>query len=237
MHQLNDRINNLKNTIALSCTDLRVCSTRAQVQSINTFIASRKAELEALENQAFINRCVSVLDAAGTGEHNVYIYWFRIDYGCWLDAEEIVNAGGRDAHASHRLADYLESQGMAQADIAELMDQDWDCQDAEGLASHCLHKYGSFDWMALEALLEVECEPEVLAAGLACEIAAEEVSEAYMGTWETDEEMAMAQWEEGGMLGSVPLSVRAYIDWESVARDMRLNGEFVESGEHYFRAC
>ncbi|MEH8198236.1 antirestriction protein ArdA [Aeromonas allosaccharophila] len=229
MYQLNDSINNLKNTIALSCADLRGCSTRAQVQSINSFIASRKAELEALENQAFINRCVAVLDDAGTGEHNVYIYWFRIDYGCWLDAEEIVNAGG--------LADYLESQGMAQADIAELMNQDWDCQDAEGLASHCLHKYGSFDWMALEALLEVECAPDVLAAGLACEIAPEEIPEAYMGTWETDEEMAMEQWEEGGMLESVPQSVRAYIDWESVARDMRLNGEFREAGEHYFRAC
>lgn len=121
MYQLNDRINNLKNTIALSCADLRGCSTRAQVQSINSFIASRKAEL--------------------------------------------------------------------------------------------------------------------VAAGLACEIAPEEIPEAYMGTWETDEEMAMEQWEEGGMLESVPSSVRAYIDWESVARDMRLNGEFREAGEHYFRAC
>ncbi|MDW4562596.1 antirestriction protein ArdA [Aeromonas rivipollensis] len=229
MYQLNDRINNLKNTIALSCADLRGCTTRAQVQSINAFINTRKAELAALEEKAFINRCVAVLDTAGMGEHNVYIYWFRIDYGCWLDAEEVVNAGG--------LADYLESLGMEPADVAELMTQDWDCQDAEGLASHCLHKYGSFDWTALEELLEVDCEPEVLAAGLACEIAPEEIEGRYMGAWDSDEDMAAEQWEEGGLLEAIPASARGYIDWQAVARDMELNGEFVKSGDYYFRNC
>ena len=112
----------------------------------------------------------------------VYIHWFRIDFGYWLDAEEVINAGG--------LSDYLESLGLAQADIDELMSRDWDCQDAEGLASRCLHNYGGFDWLALEELLTVACEPDVLIAGLACGIAPDVIVEVYMGSWDSDEDMA-----------------------------------------------
>ncbi|MGU5710544.1 antirestriction protein ArdA [Aeromonas caviae] len=226
---IESRAADLRTSIKLMTGDLCYCNTRAQVASLRETIRQREEELKRLEDQAFINRCVAVLDTAGMGEHNVYIHWFRIDYGCWIDAEEVVNAGG--------LSDYLESLGMEPADVAELMTQDWDCQDAEGLASHCLHKYGSFDWMALEELLEVDCEPEVLAAGLACEIAPEEIQGRYMGSWDSDEDMAMEQWEEGGLLEAIPASARGYIDWQAVARDMELNGEFVRSGTYYFRNC
>lgn len=226
---IESRAADLRTSIKLMTGDLCYCNTRAQVASLRETIRQREEELKRLEDQAFINRCVAVLDTAGMGEHNVYIYWFRIDYGCWIDAEEVVNAGG--------LSDYLESLGMEPADVAELMTQDWDCQDAEGLASHCLHKYGSFDWAALEELLEVDCEPEVLAAGLACEIAPEEIQGRYMGSWDSDEDMAMELWEEGGLLEAIPASARGYIDWQAVARDMELNGEFVRSGTCYFRNC
>lgn len=226
---IESRAADLRTTIKLMTGDLCYCNTRAQVASLRETIRQREEELKRLEGQAFINRCVAVLDTAGMGEHNVYIYWFRIDYGCWIDAEEVVNAGG--------LSDYLESLGMEPADVAELMTQDWDCQDAEGLASHCLHKYGSFDWAALEELLEVDCEPEVLAARLACEIAPEEIQGRYMGSWDSDEDMVMGLWEEGGLLEAIPASARGYIDWQAVARDMELNGEFVRSDTYYFRNC
>nr|WP_223932273.1 antirestriction protein ArdA [Aeromonas caviae] len=35
----------------------------------------------------------------------------------------------------------------------------------------------------------------------------------------------------------MPASARGYIDWQAVARDMELNGEFVRSGTCYFRNC
>lgn len=61
------------------------------------------------------------------------------------------------------LAEYLEeSLGLFAADVAELMTRDWDCQDAEGLAAHCIENYGGFDWLKLEELLEVDVEPAVL---------------------------------------------------------------------------
>jgi len=37
----------------------------------------------------FITRTVTALDDAPMGTHSVYVHWFRIDYGCWLDAEEV----------------------------------------------------------------------------------------------------------------------------------------------------
>jgi len=126
---------------------------------------------------------------------------------------------------------------MAPEDVAELLTRDWDCQDAEGLAFRCLHNYGGFDWLALEELLAVECAPEVLVAGLNCGITPEEIEDRYMGTWDCAEDMAAELWEEWGMMEGVPQAVRPYINWQAIARDMELNGEFVKSGDHYFRSC
>lgn len=182
------------------------------------------------DEREFINRTVTALDDAPMGTHSVYVHWFRIDYGCWLDAEEVVNAGG--------LADYLEeSLGLSAADVAELMVRDWDCQDAEGLAARCIGNYGGFDWLKLEELLEVDVEPAVLVAGLACGLEPEAIEDAYMGEWDSDEDMAAEQWEQGGMLDGVPDAVRSYIDWELVARDMLLGSDVVEANGHYFRAA
>lgn len=230
------RIAELQETIALCTADLRHCNTRAQVQSVNAVIAARKAELLALEEKAqerargHFKRAVAALDEAGTGEHNVYVHWFRIGYGCWLDAEEVVNAGG--------LADYLEALGLSAADAAELMTQDWDCQDAEGLASRFLGSYGGFDWLGFEELLEVTADTDeaVVLAALDAGLPADEAGERFIGTWERSEDMAYDQWEQGGMLDAVPEAVRSYIDWEAVARDMLLSG-VLESRGYYFHAC
>lgn len=182
------------------------------------------------DEREFITRTVTALDDAPMGTHSVYVHWFRIDYGCWLDAEEVVNTGG--------LADYLEeSLGLSAADVAELMVRDWDCQDAEGLAARCIGDYGGFDWLKLEELLEVDVEPTVLVAGLACGLEPDAIEDAYMGEWDSDEDMAAEQWEQGGMLDGVPDAVRSYIDWELVARDMLLGSDVVEANGHYFRAA
>ncbi|MNF60730.1 Antirestriction protein (ArdA) [compost metagenome] len=184
---------------------------------------------QAVESE-FITRIVTALDDAPMGTHGVYVHWFRIDYGCWLDAEEVANAGG--------LAEYLEeSLGLSAADVAELMTRDWDCQDAEGLALRCLGNYGGFDWLKLEELLEVNVEPAVLAAGLACGLEPDAIEDAYMGEWDSDEDMAFDQWEQGGMLESIPEAARGYIDWELVARDLLIAGSVTEANGHYFHAA
>lgn len=191
--------------------------------------ASHQADAQDAE-LAFINRTVTALDDAPMGTHSVYVHWFRIGYGCWLDAEEVVNAGG--------LADYLEeSLGLSAADVAELMTRDWDCQDAEGLAARCIGNYGGFDWLKLEELLEVDVEPAVLVAGLACGLEPEAIEDAYMGEWGSDEDMAFDQWEQGGILESIPEAARGYIDWGLVARDLLIAGSVTEANGHYFHAA
>lgn len=192
--------------------------------------AQAEAEAKAeTTTQSFINRCVLALDAGDTGEHSVYVHWFRIDYGCWMDAEAVVLAGG--------LADYLETLGLEQKDVAELMTQDWDCQDAEGLAARCICNYGGFDWLKLEELLEVDVEPAVLAAGLDCGLEPDAIEDAYMGEWDSAEDMAYEMWDQCGMLESVPEAARGYINWAMVARDMVLGGDVTEANGHYFHAA
>lgn len=187
------------------------------------------ASHQAVESE-FITRIVTALDDAPMGTHGVYVHWFRIDYGCWLDAEEVVNAGG--------LAEYMEeSLGLSAADVAELMTRDWDCQDAEGLAARCIGNYGGFDWLKLEELLEVGVGPAVLVAGLACGLEPEAIEDAYMGEWGSDEDMAFDQWEQGGILESIPEAARGYIDWGLVARDLLIAGSVTEANGHYFHAA
>lgn len=176
----------------------------------------------------FITRIVTALDDAPMGTHGVYVHWFRIDYGCWLDAEEVANAGG--------LVGYLESLGMSEDDIEALLTRDWDYQDAEGLASHCIGDYGSFNWEKLGNLLAVSVPADVLSAGLACEITPDEIEERYMGEWDRPEDMAYDMWEQSGMLEQIPSHAHGYIDWQAVARDMGYNGEYVEHNHHFFRS-
>ncbi|NDO83169.1 hypothetical protein CJP72_21070 [Citrobacter sp. NCU1] len=235
------RIEELKETISLLKGDLAYCQTRQQVANVYALIDSREAELVAPRGaqdetqgnteQAFINRCVSALDAAGMAEHNVYICWFRINYGCWINASDVVEAGG--------LAQYLKSIGLNESDVTELMTQDCDCQDAEGLALKCLGNYGSFDWKLMGELLEAaeECGEDVVDAALSAGIPATEAGNKYLGQWESMEDYAYDQWESCGLLESIPEAARGYLDWEAIARDIQFNGDVCESNGHYFCAC
>lgn len=237
MQHMTQQIEALKTTINLMTGDLRYCNTRSQAASLMGSIRQREEELKKLEEQVrdevppstFINRCVAALDDAPMGEHNVYIHWFRIDYGSWLDAEAVVNAGG--------LEDYLKEQGLSAEDVAELMTRDWDCQDAEGLALRCLGNHGGFDWLKLEELLEAadDVGAEVLCAGLKAGLSVDTIADAYLGEHESPEDYAYQQWEDAGILAGMPEAARGYINWEAVARDMELSGEITHHGSHYFR--
>lgn len=229
MNHMTQQIEALKTTINLMTGDLRYCNTRTQAASLMGSIRQREEELKKLEEQAFINRCVVALDDTPMGEHNVYIHWFRIDYGSWMDAEDVANAGG--------LAAYLSDQGLSAEDVAELMTRDWDYQDAEGLALRCLRKYGSFVWDDLEELLEAaeDVGAEVLCAGMDAGLEIDAIADAYLGEYDSPEDYAYQLWEDSGMLAGVPEAARGYINWEAVARDMELSGELTCHGNHYFR--
>lgn len=224
-------IEELKNTIRLMTDDLRYCSSRSQAASLLGSIRQREEELKNLEEQAFIDRCTNALADGDAGDHSVYIYWFRIDYGSWVDAEDVVNAGG--------IEDYLKEQGLSAGDIAELMTRDWDYQDAEGLALRCLVNHGGFDWLKLEELLEAaeDVSTEVLTAGLDAGLEVDTIADLYLGEWESLEDYAYEQWDSCGMLAGIPEAARGYIDWAAVARDMELSGEVTHQGTHYFRAA
>ncbi|MNI97133.1 Antirestriction protein (ArdA) [compost metagenome] len=82
----------------------------------------------------------------------------------------------------------------------------------------------------------MDVELAVLAAGLACGLEPNAIEDAYMGEWNSDEDMAFDLWEQGGMLESIPESARGYINWELVARDMLMSG-VTEANGHYFHAA
>jgi antirestriction protein len=54
----------------------------------------------------------------------------------------------------------------------------------------------------------------------------DQAREAFQGTADTEKDFAAQYWEDAGMLEGVPENVQNYIDYEAVARDMRLGGDF-----------
>ena len=62
----------------------------------------------------------------------------------------------------------------------------------------------------------------------------DQCNERYQGEYRSDEDYAEDRCEQCGTLESIPENLRFYFDFEKFARDMRINGEFVEENGHYF---
>lgn len=55
----------------------------------------------------------------------------------------------------------------------------------------------------------------------------DEAKEAYLGTYDSEEDWAAQYWEESGLLADIPEHAQNYIDYEAYARDARLGGDVV----------
>jgi len=59
-------------------------------------------------------------------------------------------------------------------------------------------------------------------------------NDGYQGKFRSDEDYAEDRCKSCGTLEKVPEDLRFYFDFKAYARDMRINGEFVEENGHYF---
>lgn len=64
----------------------------------------------------------------------------------------------------------------------------------------------------------------------------DEFREDYAGEYDSPGEYAEQLLEDTGSLADVPDVVRYHIDFESIARDMELNGDIWRVGDHIFTA-
>jgi antirestriction protein len=74
--------------------------------------------------------------------------------------------------------------------------------------------------------------------------ALEMVTDNYQGLWDSMEDFAADLFEQTGDLEKVPEFIRYHIDWEGVARDLELSGDYCEVNDkdqswkvHIFRTA
>ena len=113
------------------------------------------------------------------------------------------------------------------------------CADAEGLASHFLSQYDSFDLVGY-----VTCREECSWASEAAKAAymdcfgswdAQGFEDSYAGEWDSDLALTEDFIESTGMLDNIPDNLRDYFDMEAFARDLMM--DYSESEGYYFRNC
>lgn len=111
----------------------------------------------------------------------------------------------------------------------EFMFQDWEGIPKDMISESYLSS-DVWEWLAMDdedkELLSVYREHVDQQGTL------EQAQESFRGKYTSAEDFAEELYEETGELEKVPDNLRSYIDWERVARDMRLGGDvtYVEQG-------
>lgn len=101
------------------------------------------------------------------------------------------------------------------------------CADSEGLASHFLSQYDSFDLAGYVTCRE-ECSwasETAKAAYIDCfgSWGASGFEDSYAGEWDSDLSLAEDFIESTGMLDSMPDNLRSYFDTEAFTRDLMMD--------------
>lgn len=165
-----------------------------------------------------------------TTENAVCVRFFGINEGCdfWIDADEIGDAGG----LRYWLDTYTE---LSIAEVDTILERDYlvICHEGE-LVGLCVEGE-VFDWeLYNEAreLVDNYYSEDVVAAALELGITLERLEDAYIGSYDSDEDFAQELWEKCGYLNDLPDHVACYINWQAVARDLIL--DYTQHGGHYF---
>ena len=136
--------------------------------------------------------------------------------GAWVDLEQF---SSKEEFLEH-CRDMFPDEGDP-----ELMFQDWQ-GIPEGFVSESSIEEIVWDFLRLSND-EQECIRLYLDEVNGEERDLDRILECYIGAFESESDWAYQWWEESGMLGNVPGYAHAYIDFESYARDARLNGDVV----------
>lgn len=113
----------------------------------------------------------------------------------------------------------------------ELMFQDWE-GIPDGLISES--HISPEAWEVLKAFEEHDEGAVRAFLYLQGEWDKERFEEMYRGEYESWEAMAEDLLEETGEINEIPEGLRFYFDYEKYARDLRLNGDFVEHEGYFF---
>lgn len=166
-----------------------------------------------------------------TVEHQGFFYIDGIPTkGCWVDLMEVRSW----EDISSKLLELFPN-----AEIDEIL-----CSDIEGLPKHFYYSgadsFSMSEWV--EFLEDWErfdhLEDEVIEAYFDnCGVSdLEAVSDAYQGSWGSDEDFAYDLLDQCGDLAQMPENLRFYFDYEKFARDLMMSDYFSSNG-HYFRNC
>lgn len=134
--------------------------------------------------------------------------------GAWLDLEDYSDA-----------EEFISACLKLHSDEPdpELMFQDFEGFPRE-FYSESMIKPGLWEWLELS-----EDERNIWAAyqdGVNASGTAEDAKEAFSGIADTKQAFAEQLWDDCGMTEQVPEFARSYIDFEAVARDLDLSGDY-----------
>ena len=99
--------------------------------------------------------------------------------------------------------------------------EEWILGDTEGVPSQYVYEYGIADrFFEYQELIEtVGTDPEMVKAGLFCDIPLESIEDAYVGEYDSDEDFAFEMAEACGFEESNTWPNNC-IDWKQAARDL-----------------
>ncbi|MEO5342211.1 MAG: antirestriction protein ArdA [Gammaproteobacteria bacterium SHHR-1] len=113
----------------------------------------------------------------------------------------------------------------------ELMFQDWEGIPREYISESSL----SPEFFARREIIEKSyLDEEVFNAAAELDIPADQVEDAYVGSYSSDEDFAYELAEGCGYLAQMPKAIRYYFDANAFARDLMIN-DYQEQDGHYFR--
>lgn len=143
--------------------------------------------------------------------------------GEWLDLDDYDSAEDFYTAANELHAD---------EDDPELMFQDWEGIPREYIGESSLSP--EF-FTRREIIQKSPLDEEVFNAAAELDnIPADQVEDAYVGSYSSDEDFAYELAEECGYLAQMPEAIRNYFDAASFAKDLMIN-DYQEQDGHYFR--
>lgn len=142
--------------------------------------------------------------------------------GEWVDLEDYTDSSEFYAHCAELHSDEDDSEYMF--------------QDYEGFPANLYCESGNVDaiYEYIDAIQESGLEQEIFDAGLTLGIPLESIEEAYVGSFDNDEDFAQEQAESCGALNDNAVWPYTCIDWERAARE--LMQDYNCANGHYFSA-
>ncbi len=155
---------------------------------------------------------------------------------------------GRLVPKTFDLDDYADQEDFAAARakwLEELTEktghlcEEWIVADFEGVPREYVGEWDlSADfWTWREAFTESRLPLEVFEAGAALGISPENISEAYVGTFDRPADFALELEAERGTFDSQDADLQrllSYVDWDWMGRDLTGGGGYGEENHHYF---